>query len=370
MRGFFKTAIAALTIILCSGAVAADLTVATWNIKRLGHGNQTSYQALAHIAKHADLIAVQEVMTEDGVNRLVKALESATGTSWSSLNSHLVGSRSYKEMYSFIYNDKTVAYEDGAVVYLDPGDRFIREPFSARFRSKRTGEVFAVATVHILYGKGVSDRLPEIRELESYWQWLEDVYPGTPRMLMGDFNLDPHHQAWAGLRQSAVPLITEGASTLSSINGLYANLYDNVYVSPGTAAAKLQVSKAVIVDFPKMLGWDHEKSRAHVSDHAPIFVTLGKPAAAQALPAVTAQMARGGSKKAPSSTLSASNPGQAGAVQDRERYSGDVRGNRNSSIYHRPDCPSYNAMSPKNIVVFASEQAAVAKGYRLAGNCP
>lgn len=24
-----------------------------------------------------------------------------------------------------------------------------------------------------------------------------------------------------------------------------------------------------------MIGWSHEKSRKHVSDHAPVFVTLG-----------------------------------------------------------------------------------------------
>jgi hypothetical protein len=132
MQGFFRKALVAFTILFCSSTIAADLTVATWNIKRLGHGNQTSYKALAHVAKHADLIAVQEVMNEQGIERFVSALRTATGEKgWSVINSHLVGTRSYKEMYSFVFRDSAVAYEDGAVVYLDRGDRFIREPFSA-----------------------------------------------------------------------------------------------------------------------------------------------------------------------------------------------------------------------------------------------
>ena len=361
MRRFFRTAAAALTIFFCGCALGADITVGTWNIKRLGHGDQTSYKALAHVARHADLIAVQEVMNESAIDRLLLALENATGDDWSAINSHLVGSQAYKEMYSFLFNESSVAYEDGAVVYLDRGDNFIREPFSARFRSRHSGDVFAVATVHILYGRGVSDRLSEIQQLAAYWTWLGEVYPDTPRMLMGDFNLDPNNQAWAELRRTAIPLITEGATTLSSINGRYANLYDNVFVSRGSP---LPITRAVIVDFPKLLGWDHEKSRAHVSDHAPIFVTLGQPSNAVNLPFVDGRMTRGqqsrGSSLGDRLTASASTG----------PYLEAVRGNRNSSIYHRPDCPSYEAISPRNIVLFPSEQEAVSAGYRLAGNCP
>lgn len=47
-----------------------------------------------------------------------------------------------------------------------------------------------------------------------------------------------------------------------------------------------------------------------------------------------------------------------------------IRGNRNSNIYHLPEgCPGYNQMAERNIVVFRSEQEAIAAGYRKAGNC-
>ncbi len=43
-----------------------------------------------------------------------------------------------------------------------------------------------------------------------------------------------------------------------------------------------------------------------------------------------------------------------------------VLGNRRSHIYHRPDCPNYSQVAPKNQVEFNS----AAGGYRVARNCP
>lgn len=46
-----------------------------------------------------------------------------------------------------------------------------------------------------------------------------------------------------------------------------------------------------------------------------------------------------------------------------------IHGNRNSKIYHPKGCPSYNAMSPRNVVNFNSEAEAQKAGYRRAKNC-
>lgn len=57
-------------------------------------------------------------------------------------------------------------------------------------------------------------------------------------------------------------------------------------------------------------------------------------------------------------------------VLEQRPATGPIRGNRNSKVYHLPTgCPSYDQISPGNIVEFASEQAAVAAGYRKAKNC-
>lgn len=49
---------------------------------------------------------------------------------------------------------------------------------------------------------------------------------------------------------------------------------------------------------------------------------------------------------------------------------GEIIGNKNSKIYHRPDCPGYNGVSEKNQVRFKSAAEAEAAGFRAAKNCP
>jgi endonuclease YncB( thermonuclease family) len=49
---------------------------------------------------------------------------------------------------------------------------------------------------------------------------------------------------------------------------------------------------------------------------------------------------------------------------------GAIIGNKNSKIYHRPNCPGYNSVSEKNQVKFKSVEEAEAAGYRAAKNCP
>lgn len=257
---------------LFSGNAMAQIAIATWNIQNLGHGNQKSYVALAETAQAFDLLAIQEVMNREGAEQLKQALEKKTGHSWELMYSHLLGRGSYKEKYAFLWKKATVEYVDGAVVYLDKRDQFIREPFSARFRERASGLEFVAATVHILYGKSVEDRIPEIESLGSYWQWLESAYEDTPIMLMGDFNLAPSHPAWDSLKQHARPLVESGATTVSNVDGRYANLYDNIWTGLRNPAP---VVKTHVVKAPELLGWPHKKFRKHASDHVPVVTYTG-----------------------------------------------------------------------------------------------
>ncbi len=49
---------------------------------------------------------------------------------------------------------------------------------------------------------------------------------------------------------------------------------------------------------------------------------------------------------------------------------GNIIGNSRTKIYHRPDCPSYNKVSPENKVEFQTIEEAEKAGYRPAKNCP
>jgi len=49
---------------------------------------------------------------------------------------------------------------------------------------------------------------------------------------------------------------------------------------------------------------------------------------------------------------------------------GMIIGNKNSHIYHLPNCQSYYKVSEKNRVLFTNETLARSNGYHKAGNCP
>lgn len=209
MRITVSSIIATLFMLLALSAHANGLAIASWNIERLGHGSSKNYEALGIIGTHFDFIAVQEAMTAEGLEKLRASLEIASGEPWDMMYSHPIGRGSYKEKYAFIWREESVAYESGAVVYLDRYDLYAREPYSARFIDLTTGEPFVAATVHIVFGRSVGDRTPEINELAEYWSWLHETYDDTPVLLLGDFNLSPTHAAWQPLLdRGAIPLIT------------------------------------------------------------------------------------------------------------------------------------------------------------------
>jgi endonuclease/exonuclease/phosphatase family metal-dependent hydrolase len=359
-RHWLASALVVFCVVFSAGSFAekasepssVGLAIASWNIERLGHGSNKDYAALGVVGSHFDFLAVQEMMTEEGAALLEDVLEKSTGEPWERLVSHRLGRSSYREMYAFFWREKRVEYLDGAVVYLDPGDLFAREPYSARFRDLSTGDEFAVATVHIVYGKRISDRTEEIEELARYWDWLHEIYPDTPVVLMGDFNLKPQHPAWQPLREAgAEPLILDGATTLSGAEGRYANLYDNIWIKD---VRLLSIREVGIFKFPRLLDISHEEARRHVSDHAPIYLLTASAQLRGAVPISTARMEM--------QTDSA----MASPAQSR----GSIIGHKHSKILHRPDCPSYSRISEKNRVYFQSVQDGVEAGYRLANNCP
>ncbi|MBS9405660.1 helix-hairpin-helix domain-containing protein [Halomonas sp. TRM85114] len=258
-------------VVMTPLAAPADVLIGSWNIKHLGWQNDKAFPEVAHVANHFDLLAIQELMDTSALARLEQEVEALSGEAWSSMASHELGHSSYTEHYAFLWRESEVAYADSAVVFLDHGDIFSREPYAARFRDVETGDLFTTATVHVVYGDSVGDRLPEIEALADYWQWLEEIASGTPRLLLGDFNLAPDHDGWAPLRAlGAQPAITEGRSTLSTTAGEYANLYDNLWYEAG----RLEVSDRGILRFPELLALNHFEARDHISDHLPVYLGI------------------------------------------------------------------------------------------------
>jgi len=348
--------IVTILIPLLASPALAETRIASWNIRNLGWDNNKDYAALAEVGSLFDLIAVQEVMSEAGIDRLEAALETRTGAEWDRLCSHLIGRGSYREMYCFTWRADRVAWVEGAVVYTDDRDLFAREPFSAVFETSDRVR-FLAATLHAIYGENVAGREAEARSLRAYHDWLRASFPGLPVLLMGDFNLPPTNPAWGPMGEVAYPLIQEGATTISSRDGRFANLYDNVWVDVG---ADLPISGYGRVEFPhRVLGITHEAARERVSDHIPVYVSIAAGASARFASHDFAG-ARGAARTdAPTGLTTASEP----------EGTGPIIGNANSKIYHLPGCPSYEAVGGRNRVPFRTEAEALVAGFRRAGNC-
>lgn len=270
--------VAAILSLFISTTCNADV-LCSWNLKRLGHDEaDKSYRAIARVVNLCDFIAIQEVMTPNAIDRLNAELDSLGGA-WESMTSDLIGRGRYKEAYTFLWRKGRVEYVDQAVVYLDRADIYARDPFSARFKL-RSGQTFAAASIHVLYGNGPEDRAPEIAALADYWKWLSAVYPKDPIILMGDFNTEPSESVWRPLKAFARPLITQGKSTLSKADGRYAHLYDNIWISQRSS---LPVHAAGVIPYPQLFnaaspnGMPHQIAFDHISDHAPVFVSIGSP---------------------------------------------------------------------------------------------
>lgn len=250
----------------------AGLVIGSWNMKHLGWNNHKNLPAVAQVMSRFDLVGLQEVMYPERLEPLVQALEAETGTQWKVTSSRAVGANGYKEGYAFIWRPEKVKHLGGDVLYIDPNHDFLRQPFSAVFEAiDGSVPAFIAATVHIKYGDNASDRTPEIRALAEYWQWLGENFEHRPRILMGDFNLRiKGKKAWRPLSKLAKPYVTYERTTLSKKPGQYAHAYDHFWVTPS-----IEVTRSGVVHAPEMLGISHKTAYTYISDHAPIYLTLG-----------------------------------------------------------------------------------------------
>ena len=338
--------------IVAASSVAAEPTrIGSWNLMRLGDGDTRDIDGMARVASLFDIIAVQEVMSSAGADRLLARIEATSGEDWDMILSDGIGRGSYKEMYAILWQTDAVSWIDGAVVYADPGDVFAREPLSARFKTA-DGLSFVLASTHIIYGDSVAERETEVAALGAYRDWLTASFPGTPVFVAGDFNLPPDNPAWTAMGVASFPMITAGATTLSSKDRQYANLYDNIWAPAGVP---LPIVSAGIIQYPeKVLEIDHETARSRVSDHAPVWIEIDATAAPVTLPPFFDGIA------APRTTTK-DEPAAA--------HLAAVIGNKNSQIYHVEGCPGFSSTSQKNRVAFNTENDALSAGYRKAKNC-
>lgn len=118
----------------------------------------------------------------------------------------------------------------------------------------------------------------------------------------------------------------------------------------------MKINSVQVFDYPKHLNLSHVQGRRSVSDHAPIFLNADLSKGGRGSTSITIRQVE-----------TNATPVQAG--KNKKSVNVAIIGNRKTLVYHRPDCPSYDAVSEKNRVSFDSEADAVNQHFRLAGNC-
>ncbi|ORU93576.1 MAG: hypothetical protein A6F72_07175 [Cycloclasticus sp. symbiont of Poecilosclerida sp. N] len=259
-----------LIVLLLFSSSALGLSVASWNILQLGWAdNKKGYAPLVDVISQHDFVALQEVMSTESLDKLNSELNK-TGH-WDIMVSHRsVGDGRYREFFAFIYRSDRIDYMGAANLYLDPGNKFARKPFSAKFCETATGFCFTAATVHLIYGKTIIRRQVEAMALSGYVDYLRsNIAQGDPILLTGDFNLDHESKGFEAIKYDGFTPLFSTKTTLSKSNNRHTSAYDNIWVNT-TCRFKMcrSPSNKYIDKSPRRLGMSHAQAREAVSGHA------------------------------------------------------------------------------------------------------
>lgn len=210
-----------------------------------------------------DIIAVQEVRDSVVLDRIIRMLPEG----WTYHISDPVG-RGVKERYAFIFDGNRVKNLGSTYLFVDPDDRFIREPYIGHFAS---GEIdFTLITFHALFGDSITDRRNEISLLDEVIASV-DMANGseTDVILLGDFNMPADDWSWQIIthRPTVTPDMLTTITDTSS--------YDNIWIPISDHHLYSRISAADVYPFDTIHFSDDDKAASlAVSDHRPISVNL------------------------------------------------------------------------------------------------
>lgn len=244
----------------------AILRLASWNLRRLGHGEKRLDLAARLIAAE-DVVVLQEVMTPDGVTSLLEHLPG-----WAAVVSPgPVGKSGYAEHYAVIYRSAALEVVDSYTVD-DPDDRFTREPFVACLRSGQFD--FCILTIHVVFGDRVGPRDAEIAALAPLVAGLSSRSKERDWLIIGDFNRPAKARSFAALEKGGFAMATADRVVPTSLGKRgYASDYDHLLLDP--AATREWRQDCDRVDFVALAcDGDFGRCASDVSDHAPIHATF------------------------------------------------------------------------------------------------
>ncbi|MBW6490446.1 MAG: endonuclease/exonuclease/phosphatase family protein [Lentimicrobium sp.] len=249
-------------------AFSQPLTLISWNLKDLGHTKDaTEISFIAETLRHADVVAIQEVVAGDGgaqaVARLVAELNTL-GAAWDYAVSLPTVSSSYKtERYAFLWKKHKAKLVGKA--WLQQGEYaglMDREPYFATFEVQ--GKHFTLVNFHAK----TKSKQPETEV--KYLKDLPALYPDLNLIFTCDFNLPQSHSVFNPLKKMGYqPVLTNQKTSLKREclnDDCLASELDNIFYK----SDHIKITESGIIHFYKKVE-TLEQARL-ISDHVPVYI--------------------------------------------------------------------------------------------------
>lgn len=255
---------------LSIASLAQEAYIATFNVLKLGESPK-DFETIAKTMNHFDLVGLEEVITPEGLERLIKSLNKYTNYTWDyHISPFPVGTRKYKEYYAYVWKKDKVKFLASEGFYPDKEKLFIREPYGASFQIGNFD--FTLVLQHAVYGKSETERRAEAFHLIKVYRYFQDRDRKENDILIGgDFNLSAFDEAFSPLYEDKDQIIYGIDPNIKTTIGMkkMANSYDNIFLSK--IYTQEFTGKSGAVDFTNR---DYKVMRNKVSDHLPVFIIV------------------------------------------------------------------------------------------------
>ena len=242
--------------------------LAAWNIRIFSDNSRDDHELrrIANVLIDYDFIAIVELRDEEVLKRTEDMLK-LMGRDYDYLVSRPVGGK-VKERYAFLSDQKLVDALDDGMVFPDPNDAFLREPYSASFRAGQFD--FTAITAHVIWGDSVPPRQREVRELANVYQTLQAMNGAEQDViLLGDFNRNPD-DLFAYQPLMSIPGMTHLFQLPEKSHIKDTSLYDNIFFQSSYVTEYTENSGIDRFDETDF-GNDDVTASLAVSDHRPVW---------------------------------------------------------------------------------------------------
>ena len=252
----------------CAEKDDSTIRLAAWNIRIFSDNSRDDEELrlIADVLADYDFIAIVE-LRDEGVLKRTENILRLMGRDYDYLMSRPVGAR-VKERYAYLFDRQRFDVLEDGMVFPDPDDDFLREPYFASFRAGKFD--FTAITAHVIWGDSVAARRREVGELADVYRAVQAMNGSEQDViLLGDFNRNPDDiAAYHSLMSisTMVRLFTLPQKSHIRDTSLYDNIFfQSSYVTEYTGNSG--IDRFDETDF----GDDDKAASLAASDHRPVW---------------------------------------------------------------------------------------------------